>query len=458
MRGLPAIVVAVIILQSCGNNLNYKAFTKDPLLYCRTVKKLNDIVLENNFPPMIGSRNYVYANIAAYEVIAAGDDSTYQSLAGQIKNMPAMPKWEGGEIDYQLAAVLAFIKVGNAVTFPEGSMMEYYDNILKEAKEAGTPKEISNNSKIYADSMSSQVMAWAKKDNYAQTRSAEKYSVLEEEGRWVPTPPMYAQGMEAHWKEIRTLVLDSCSQCKPPRPPKYNMNDTTSQFYKLAMEVKTTGDSLNKEEKHIADFWDDNPFKLNVSGHVMFATKRFSPPGHWMNIAGIAANKAKVDFNTTVYAYTKTAIALFEGFISCWDEKYRSNMVRPETVINKYVDPEWRPYIQTPPFPSYTSGHSVISAAAAEVMTDIYGENFSFKDTSSTEFGIAPRSFTSFRQAALEAGISRLYGGIHYRTDLDAGNAEGILVGRLVIDRLKMRKIKTSVPLATAARPSKIDK
>ncbi|MEJ7770170.1 MAG: vanadium-dependent haloperoxidase [Chitinophagaceae bacterium] len=442
MRVLPAIVMAVIILQSCRDNSNYAAFTQDPLLYCKTVKRLNDIVLENNFPPMIGSRNYVYANIAAYEVVAAGDDSTYRSLAGQIKSMPNMPKWKGGKIDYQLAALLAFVKVGNAVTFPEGSMMEYYENLLKDAEEAGMPDEVSSNSKKYADEISARVMAWAKNDNYAQTRSAEKYSVLEEEGRWVPTPPMYAQGMESHWRDIRTLVLDSCSQCKPPRPPKFNMQDTTSEFYRQALEVKKYGDSINSEQKHIADFWDDNPFKLNVSGHVMFATKRFSPPGHWMNIAGIAAEKSGIDFNSTVYAYTKTAIALFEGFISCWDEKYRSNVVRPETVINKYIDPEWRPYIQTPPFPSYVSGHSVISAAAAEVMTAIYGDNFSFTDTSSTEFGIAPRSFGSFRQASIEAGMSRLYGGIHYRADLDAGNEEGIKVGRLVVDRLLMRKSK----------------
>jgi membrane-associated phospholipid phosphatase len=149
-----------------------------------------------------------------------------------------------------------------------------------------------------------------------------------------------------------------------------------------------------------------------------------------------------------VYAYTKTAIALFEGFISCWDEKYRSNTIRPETVINKYIDPEWRPYIQTPPFPSYTSGHSVISAAAAVVMSDIYGENFSYTDTSSTEFGIEPRSFTSFKQASQEAGISRLYGGIHYRTDIDAGYNQGLKVGQLVLDRLKMRKSKSTVTLS----------
>src|ERR1700709_2491265 len=144
MRGLPAIVIAVVFLQSCGNNGNYQAFTHDPLLYCKTVKKLNDIVLENNFPPMIGSRNYAYANIAAYEVIASGDDSDYRSLAGQIKSLPAMPAWKEGKVDYPLAAILAFTKVGNAVTFPEGSMMEYYDKILQDADSAGMPDDVLN--------------------------------------------------------------------------------------------------------------------------------------------------------------------------------------------------------------------------------------------------------------------------------------------------------------------------
>jgi hypothetical protein len=456
MNRILAILLAVFLLASCKQG-NYQVITNDPLLYCKTVKKLNDIVLENNFPPMIGSRNYVYANIAAYEVVASGDDSNYVSLAGQIKSLPPTPAWKGGAIDYPLAAMLAFVKVGNAVTFPEGSMMEYYNSLLEMADDGGMPDEVSTNSKKFADEVSNRIMDWAKKDNYAQTRSAEKYNVTDEDGRWVPTPPMYAQGMEAHWMEIRAMVLDSSSQCKPPRPPKYNMKDTTSEFYRLAKEVKIIGENLTDEQKHIADFWDDNPFKLNVSGHVMFATKKFSPPGHWMNISGIAAQKSNADFNKTVYAYTKTAIALFDAFISCWDEKYRSNIVRPETVINKYIDPEWRPYIQTPPFPSYTSGHSVISAAAAVVMTDIYGENFSFRDTSSTEFGIQPRSFTSFMQASLEAGMSRVYGGIHYRADIDAGTTSGVKVGQLVLERLKMKKPKPSVTLSLNEASSKED-
>jgi hypothetical protein len=444
MRLTIAVAVSLAALVSC-NSGDYTKVVHDPVLYSKTVKKLNDIVLENNFPPMIASRNYVYANVAAFECIAAGD-SSFRSLAGQIRHMPEVPKPSADKpVDFQLAALLAFTKVGNAVTFPEGSMMAYYQELVDKADDAGMPGDVLENTMAYSDAVFKAVMEWSKKDNYAQTRSASKYTVTEEEGRWVPTPPSYTSALEAHWMEIRAMVLDSASQCKPAAVPKFNMTDTTSNFYRAVMEVKTTVDRLTDEQKHMADFWDDNPFKMNVSGHVMFATKKFSPGGHWLNIVGIAAKKAGADFNTTVYAYTKTSIALFEGFISCWDEKYRSNLVRPETVINKYIDPEWRPYIQTPPFPSYVSGHSVISAAAAEVMTDIFGDNFAYQDTSEIEFGIPHRSFTSFRQAAVEASYSRMYGGIHYRFDLEEGNTQGIRLGKMVVERLRMRRQSEAV-------------
>jgi len=419
---------------------NYKKIFSNPLLYSKTVKKLNDVVLENNFPPMIASRNYAYANIAAYECMVAGVNN-YNSLSGQVKQLPPMPKpATGKEIDFHLAALLAFTRVGNAVTFPEGSMMGYYEELKTKAKDGDMPAEVIKNTVEFSDTVAATIMKWSKKDNYAQTRSAAKYTVTNEEGRWVPTPPMYAQAVEPHWNQIRCLVLDSCTQFMAPRPPVFDMKNKNSIYCKALMEVKNMGDSLTDEQKHIAEFWDDNPFKLNVSGHVMFATKKFSPPGHWMNIVGIAAQKAKADFSATVAAYTEASIALFDGFIICWDEKFRSNYVRPETVINKYIALNWQPYIQTPPFPSYISGHATISAAAAEVMTYWFGNNLSFIDTSSLEFGIKSRTIVSFRDAAKEAAMSRLYGGIHYRFDNEEGNKIGIHLGELILQRLKLKK------------------
>lgn len=429
-----------IALTSCAPTSDYKAAIHDPLLFCKTVKKLNNVVLENNFPPMIATRNYAYASIAAYEVIAAGDPGYYKSLSGQIKHLPTMPvPTDTALIDFPLAAMLAFTKVGNAVTFPEGSMMGYYNQLLEMADSLGMPSATIEGSKAYSDTVVATIMAWSKKDNYAQTRSATRYTVTADTGRWIPTPPMYGQAVEPHWAELRTLVLDSASEFRCPYPPSYEPRNTSSTFYKAAMEVKNMGDSLTEEQKQIADFWDDNPFKLNVSGHVMFATKKFSPPGHWMNIVGIAAKTAGADFNTTVTGYTKTAIALFDAFISCWDGKYVYNYIRPETVINLQYDPEWRPYIQTPPFPSFPSGHATASAAAAETMTSIFGDKLNFMDTSSLEFGIQSRRIESFRQAAAEAAMSRLYGGIHFRFDNDLGAVSGKKVGNLVVERLKMK-------------------
>jgi hypothetical protein len=302
------------------------------------------------------------------------------------------------------------------------------------------PDEIFNNSVEYADTVSAAILRWSKKDNYAQTRSAERYTVNDEEGRWVPTPPAYTSAMEPHWNKIRPLVMDSCNQFAVPPPLQFNIKDTTSDYYKQVMLLKNATENLTPEQKHIAEFWDDNPFKLNVSGHLMYGTKKFSPPGHWMSIIGIASKTAKANFATTVYAYAKTSIALFDAFIQCWDAKYTYNTARPETVINKYIDANWQPYLQTPPFPEYTCGHSTCSSAAAEALTSIFGDNFSYTDTSELEFGIKSRSFKSFRDAAEENNWARFYGGIHFHQSCIVSTEFGQKVGKLVVDRLQMKK------------------
>jgi membrane-associated phospholipid phosphatase len=425
-----------LLFTSCKpKNKNAFTTTTD---YITTVKKLNDVVLGNNFPPMIASRNYVYANIAAYEVVAAFNKQ-HPTLAGQIKHLPKLNYADTVNVNYHLAALLAFCKVGEAVTFPEGSLQEYITELKTTAKKEGLSSNTIKATTAFADTIGAQILKWAKNDNYLQLRSAPKFNVNEEDGRWKPTAPMYASAIEPSWNKIRTLIMDSASQCMPARPPKFDVVNKNSVYYKALVEVKNIQDSLTDEQKTIAEFWDDNPFKMNVSGHVMFATKKFSPPGHWMNLVGEAAKAANANFAATVAAYTHCSIAIFDGFISCWDEKFRSNYVRPQTIIEKLFKPDFQPYIQTPPFPSYTSGHATISAAAAEVMSYHFGSTLSFTDSSLVEFGIAPRKIVNFRAAALEAANSRLYGGIHYRFDNEAGTASGIKVGTLALNRLKTK-------------------
>ena len=441
MKKVFAFACMAIGFAACNTKHDYDKVFKDPILYCKTVYQLNGVVMGNNFSPIVASRNYLYATVAAYEIIAAGYPGQYYSLAGQVNGLSKVPSpAPGSQIDYEFASLLAFCKLGEAVTFPAGSMQEYVDSLKKLATDHGMPHEVFNQSVAFADTVSAAIMQWSKKDNYAQTRSAPQYTVLDSPGRWVPTPPAYSRAAEPHWNLIRPVVLDSANQFIPPAPMAFNITDKNSPYYREVMAIKLAGDSLTEEQAQIADFWDDNPFKLNVSGHLMFGTKKFSPPGHWMSIVGIAAKKSNADFATTVCAYAKTTIALFDAFIQCWDEKYRHNTVRPETVINKYLDPNWRPHLQTPPFPEYTCGHSTGSAAAAEALSSVFGDHFAYTDTTELEFGIKSRSYGSFRDAAMENNWARFYGGIHYHSSCIVSTEYGKKVGSLVVTKLKMKK------------------
>jgi hypothetical protein len=213
-----------------------------------------------------------------------------------------------------------------------------------------------------------------------------------------------------------------------------------SQFFKEMKYVYDVKKNLTAEQSSIASFWDCNPYVMNVHGHVMFATKKITPGGHWIGIAKIACQNTNASLMKSAEAYALTSIALADGFISCWDEKYRSNLIRPETVINKYLDEEWVPLLQTPPFPEYTSGHSVISGAAGVALTSIFGENFHFIDSTEMKYGLTARTFESFTAASDEAAISRLYGGIHYMPAIENGVKQGRKLGKFIIDNIHLKE------------------
>ncbi len=441
MKKVCTALAVLILVYSCNHTPARQTYFADAFSYCKTVKELNEVVKFVGFAPIVASRNYTYANIAAYECIAAGYPKEYNSLGGQLNGFKIdLSGLTAKPVDYEFASMLSFCKVGEAVTFPEGSMKDYVDSLKKAAKANGMPSDMFDNSVVFADSVSANILRWSKKDNYAQTRSASRYTVIDTPGRWVPTPPAYASALEPHWNEIRTMVMDSASQFAPPPPMKFNVLDKNDPYYKQVMAVKNTVDSLTDEQKHIAEFWDDLGGKLNVVGHIQFVTKKFSPPGHWMNIVGIAAEKSKASFRKTVAAYTLTSICMFDAFIQCWDAKFRDNTVRPETVINKYFDQDWRPYLQTPPFPEYTCGHSTVSSASASALTKMFGDNFNYTDSSEMEFGIANRSFKSFRDAAEENNLARFYGGIHFHPSCLVSSDYGQRVGDFIVGKLKLEK------------------
>ena len=405
------------------------------------IDKVVEVMIHDIFSPPVASRVFVYPNIAAYEILAQ-NDSTYSSLKNQISHLESIPSPnQNKKINYSLAALIAHIHLSKQLIFSEDKIERHRDSLYN-VWEAINPREFKD-SKAYGLEVAAYISDWMNKDNYAQTRTMPKFSVdSEDEGRWQPTPPSYMDGLEPHWNKIRSFVLDSADQFKPIPPPKFSMNKN-SDFYKELVEVYEISKEITKkgdtsEEIAIAQFWDCNPYVSVTRGHLMFAVKKITPGAHWIGITKIAAKKEKADFNRTVFAYTKTSIAIADAFISCWDEKFRSNLVRPETLINTYFDDEWKPILQTPPFPEYTSGHSVVSGAASTVLTSIFGDNFSFSDDTELPFGLPIRSYTSFKHAADEAAISRMYGGIHYRTAVEVGVVQGRKVGELVTDKLTM--------------------
>ena len=314
------------------------------------------------------------------------------------------------------------------------------EKIFEDFQKMGMPQEVYDRSMAFGEAVAKHILAWSKTDNYAQIRSAPKFTIdVEKPGRWRPTPPAYGDALEPHWPKIRPWVMDSASQF-PGDPCVPFSTEKNSDFYKQALEVHDIVASKNAENEATAWYWDDNPFAMEVSGHVAFAKKKISPGGHWMNIVGQSCRKNKTDIIQSAEAYVKVACAIADGFIACWDTKYKTNLIRPESYINQYIDQNWQPLIQTPPFPEHTSGHSTISMASATVLTGLFGDNFSFTDSTELEFGIEPRTFPSFNKAAEEVGMSRLYGGIHYRRGNECGLKCGREVGQFVLTDLKTRK------------------
>ncbi|HZF68459.1 MAG TPA: vanadium-dependent haloperoxidase [Gemmatirosa sp.] len=402
------------------------------------MRHLTSVIVYDIFSPPQAARAYTYASVAAYEVLRQGSDA-HRSLAGQLNGLAPVPLPVARDsVDLPLAGVHAFMTVGRQLTFSRERMDSLRTALDDRYRLAGLPAPVYERSIAYGDTVAQHVLAWAAKDRFLQTRGMPKFSVTGEPGRWIPTPPAYMDAVEPNWGALRPFALDSAGQygAEPP----YAFDTTaTSRFFREVREVYEVQRAITDEQRVLTAFWDCNPYVMHVQGHAMFATKKITPGGHWMGIAGIAARQARASAVETAEAYARTAVALADGFLTSWETKYRTGVVRPETVINTYLDPAWAPLLQTPPFPEYTSGHSVISNAAAAVLTAQFGPNVRFIDSTETPYGLPARTFPSFQAAADEAAISRLYGGIHYRHSIEQGSAQGKRVGAHVVAHVRTR-------------------
>ncbi|MDE3234564.1 MAG: vanadium-dependent haloperoxidase [Bacteroidota bacterium] len=418
-------------------SFNKKPKINDAEVIHQNLDQVTQVIIYDVFNPPVASRIYAYTSLAAYEAIRF-KKSNAPSIAEQMNGFTKMPQPKPSKTyNYTLASSKAFFTVAHKMVFAVDSLKSYEDSLFSLFKESMDDSTYQR-SVAFGEAVGNAILERADKDNYAITRSMPKYLGSHDPGKWRPTPPDYADGVEPYWAMIKTFALDSAAQFRPGPPPTFS-TDTASAFFKDVKELYDINKHITKEQTTIAKFWDDNAFIVEHSGHLMYATKKITPGGHWMGITTIACRKSNADEVKSAEAYALTSIGLLDAFIACWDTKYIYNSIRPVTVINDVIEKNWDPILQTPAHPEYTCGHCTISSAAAVILTHEFGDNFAFHDNSDEAYTGLTRDFASFVKASEETGISRLYGGIHFHNSIRVGMTLGKSVGHALLNKLHLQ-------------------
>lgn len=408
----------------------------------QTLHNLNQLlintVMVDLFTPPIAARIYAYPNIAFYECIRY-DDPSLPPLSGKLNGLKNIPAPETGTDNF-IAASVCFSYVAQSLVGSEYKFEDWRNTFIDSVKNTGDSNKLKQ-SVAFGKTVADTLIAWTKKDNYLQSRALKRFVTGNKPGDWQPTPLDYAQGLEPHWNTIRPLTLNSPSQFSPKVKLVYSM-DKKSVFYKTVMEVYKIVNNLDSVKKATALYWDDNPNVSKLIGHLNYFIHKISPAGHWVMIAQQACIKNNVPVTKAAQVYALETTAMFDAFINCWDEKYRTNLIRPITIINRHIDSKWEPFIQTPPFPEFTSGHAVVSNAASSVLTGLLGDNFEFTDNTEIPFGNKSRTFKSFNAASQQSTWSRVYGGIHYPETARISIVQGQAIGAYVLQKLYQQPVK----------------
>jgi hypothetical protein len=374
------------------------------------------------YSPPVASRAFAYLGIGAYQALQTGNPGRMTSLAGQINTLTDPPAREHGVV-YDDAVILqaelaasAHVLFYNTGPSGQGAMAARERKLSAQVAE-GLPQDVVDRSVAYGQAVAAHVLGWSKDDGGAVIDNMgfpRKYTLDPAPGHWKPTSTIVQQQFPLlpYWGKNRTFAMPSGSACDLPPPPAYS-TDPASDYMKQAQEVYDISKTQSDEQRAIARFWADD------------AMLSMTPPGHWMAILDQINTRDHIPLLQQVDSSLRLGVALGDAFIGCWYVKYEYDYIRPITVIREMIDPNWQPVVNTPPFPEYASGHSVQSGAAAAVLSQIFGENFAFTDEAPSPDGLPPRHFHDFWQAAEEAGMSRLYGGIHFRYAIDQGLAQG---------------------------------
>lgn len=395
----------------------------DAQLIHTLTRELIYTISEDNFPPPVASRIYAYTQVAAYEALQPAD-STFPSLNGQLTAWSS-PTAPSGLARWDQAMVRAFCEVGRHLVYRD-FMLDSVENQLLAELGPIEPAALQ-----WGDQIAEAVKKWADEDGYPQTRNLPRYEIKKEAGSWEPTAPTFGEALEPYWAQHRPFVMDSTSQFRRPLEMTFS-EQKSSPFYQAALEIKQIVERSDSQDIATAVYWDCNPGPLMVNGHVMQMRKQNTPGGHWMGINQIVCQQRELSLLESTAVYAKLAVGIADGFMAAWDTKFAFDLIRPETYINRYIDPNWRPKLESPLFPEYSSAHSLISGVAATILSEAHGEQMRFTDTTNVYFGLPSRSFHTFWEAAEEAANSRILGGIHYQFGCDAGLEQGRKLGAFV--------------------------
>ncbi len=371
--------------------------------------------------PPVAARLYGYATVALYEAVVNGIPGN-RSLVGQLNDLSEMPDFGDERYHWPTVANAAVATIlrsllanGSALTLNSISALE---DQLNQDYAGETDADTFERSADKGKLVGLAIFDWSLRDGYPTLNNC-AWTPPAGAGLWVPTPPAYAAALQPCWGNLRPFVIDNGTICEPGPPPQFSEGVGTP-FYDEMMEVYNTVENLTAEQTTIANFWADNP------GATM------TPPGHSISIASQIIEQEQADLGAAAECFVRVGIAVGDAFIACWNAKFDYLLLRPVTCIRDLVDPDWLSPVATPPFPEYPSGHSVQSGAVAEVLTDMFGEDFTFTDHTHDDLGFTPRSFDSFFEFADEAAISRLYGGIHFRSAIENGIEQGKCIGEKI--------------------------
>lgn len=367
--------------------------------------------------PPVASRALAYLGIAAHEALVGGGHGT-ATLAGQLTGLAPLPRRDGGDDAVILDSALgALARTLFANTGPTGqrALGRATERLAATAAEGVDPATVDPGRR-HGEALAAALLAWAATDGGAEIANLgfpETWTPGAQPGHWEPTSAVRLQQapLLPGWGTNRPFALPAADAIPMPGPTPYD-ETPGSRFHAEAMEVRDVSQALTEEQGHIARFWSDD------------AMLTWTPPGHWTAILLQVADQQALPTDRLAEGLARIGVAMADAFIACWHMKYAYDTVRPITYIRRVIDPGWTPLLLTPPFPEYPSGHSVQSAAAAAVLTDLFGD-LPFSDESPTPDGVPPRSFASFTVAADESAISRLYGGIHFRPAIEHGQDLG---------------------------------